>query len=65
LKVIESGGRRGETSNCDKPIASLNAMLVQPEYFPDSPPDFVSGNRVANPFGGNDPDSRCHIDFPR
>jgi hypothetical protein len=65
LELIEGGGCRGETSNRDKPIPSLNAMLVQPEYFPDSPPDLVSGNRVANPFGGNDPDSRCHIDFPR
>jgi hypothetical protein len=64
LELIESGGGRGETSNRDKPTPPLNAMLVQPEYFPDSPSDLISGNRVANTFSGNDPDSRCLIDFP-
>jgi hypothetical protein len=65
LELVEGGGCRGETSDRNKPVPLLNAMLIQPEYFPDSSPDPVSGNRVANPFCGNDADSGCRIGFPR
>jgi hypothetical protein len=65
LKLLECGGCRGETSDCDKPEPSLNAVLIQPEYFPDSSPDLVAGNCVSKPFGGNDPDSGRCFGFPR
>jgi hypothetical protein len=65
LKLLECGGCRGETSDCDKPEPSLNAVLIQPEYFPDSSPDLVSGNRISEALCGNDPDSGCRLDFSR
>jgi hypothetical protein len=32
-------------------------VLIQPEYFPDSPSDLVSADRLADPLCGNNPNS--------
>jgi len=42
----------------------LDAVLIQPEYFPDSSPDLVSGNRISEPFCGDDPDPGRCLGFP-
>jgi len=65
LELVECRGCRGETSDGDNPESSLDAMLIQPEDFPDSSPDLVSGNRISEPLCGNDPDSWCRLDFSR
>jgi hypothetical protein len=53
------------TSDRNKPEPSLDAVLIQSEYFPDSSPDLVSANRVSQPFRGNDSDSGRSFSFPR
>jgi hypothetical protein len=35
----------------------LDAVLIQPEYFPDSPSDLVSADGVADPLCGYDSNS--------
>jgi hypothetical protein len=64
LKLAERGSRRGEPRNRHQPVPSSDAVLIQSEYFPDSSPDLISGNRISEPFGGNDSDSGRRLSFP-
>jgi hypothetical protein len=64
LELAELGSCRGETRDRHEPVPSLDAMLIQPEYFPDSSPDLISGNCISDPSGGNDPDSGSCLSFP-